>query len=266
MRYIILFTMLIASVSCTSRTTGELSQTQTLTILAAASLTESFSELGRQFEAQRPTIKLEFSFASSQQLAQQISQGAPADVFASASQKDMDTVVQAKRVAADGTQVFVKNRLVVIYPKNNPAGMEDLKQLAKTGLKLVLAGPEVPVGKYSLDFLDKASKDTAFGVTFKEAVLKNVVSYEENVKAVYTKVALGEADAGIVYWSDITPNGAGQVGSLEIPEALNVVAVYPIATITDSKHPELAKAFIELVLSPAGQQVMQKYHFIPASE
>ena len=100
----------------------------------------------------------------------------------------------------------------------------------------------------------------------KRQVLKNVVSYEENVKAVYTKVALGEADAGIVYLSDITPNGAGQIGSLEIPDALNVIAVYPIAAITDSKHPELAKAFIDLVLSATGQQVLQKYHFIPVAE
>ena len=122
------------------------------------------------------------------------------------------------------------------------------------------------MGQYSLDFLDKATKDPAFSATFKEEVLKNVVSYEENVKAVYTKVALGEADAGIVYLSDITPDGAGLIGSLEIPDALNVIAVYPIAAISDSIHPDLAKAFIDLVLSPAGQQVLQKYHFILAAE
>jgi molybdate transport system substrate-binding protein len=99
---------------------------------------------------------------------------------------------------------------------------------------------------------------------FNAAVLKNVVSFEENVKAVYTKIALGEADAGIVWISDITPDGAGQVGSLDIPEALNVIAAYPMAAISDSKHPDLAIAFIDLVLSPAGQQVLQKYHFISA--
>ena len=123
-RCIILFTLLIASVSCTQRTNGEPRQTQTLTILAAASLTGPFTELGRQFEAQHPSTKLEFSFAGSQQLAQQISQGAPADVFASASQKNMDTVVQAKRVAKESPRIFVKNRLVVIYPKDNYAEFE----------------------------------------------------------------------------------------------------------------------------------------------
>jgi molybdate transport system substrate-binding protein len=263
---ILVIVILIASASCNITFPSEPAQAQTLTVLAAASLTEPFSELGRQLEAQNPNTKVEFSFAGSQQLAQQLSQGAAADVFASASQKYMDAAVQANRVAKDNAQIFAKNRLVVIYPKNNSAGLEDLQHLAKPGLKLVFAAQGVPVGQYSLDFLDKASKDPAFGATFKDDVLKNVVSYEENVKAVLTKVALGEADAGIVYLSDITSEGAGQVGSLDIPDALNVIAAYPIAAITDNKHPDLAKAFIDLVLSPAGQQVLQKYHFLPASE
>jgi molybdate transport system substrate-binding protein len=266
MRTILLLTMLIACVSCSPRTTGEPAQTQTLTVLAAASLTGPFSELGRQLEAQYPYTKVEFNFAGSQQLAQQLSQGAPADVFASASQKNMEAVVQAKRVAKDAPQIFVKNRLVLIYPKKNSAGLAELKDLAKPGLKLVFAAQDVPVGQYSLDFLDKASKDPGFGAAYKAEVLKNIVSYEENVKAVYTKVALNEADAGIVYLSDISPDGAGQIGSLDIPDALNVIAGYPIAAITDSQHPDLAKAFIELVLSTSGQQVLQRYHFIPISE
>jgi molybdate transport system substrate-binding protein len=256
--------LLISFVSCDISSLSEPGQPQTIFVLAAASLTEPFSELGRQFEAQNPHTKVEFSFAGSQQLAQQLSQGAPGDVFASASQKYMNSVVQANRVAKDKAQIFAKNRLVVIYPKDNPAGLEDLQGLAKPGLKLILATKEVPVGEYSLDFLDKASNDPAFSPMFKAAVLKNVVSFEENVKAVYTKIALGEADAGFVYLSDITSDGAGQVGSLDIPEALNVIAAYPIAAISDSKHPDLAIAFIDLVMSPAGQQVLQKYHFMSA--
>ena len=266
MRFLILFTFLVASVSCTPQTTGEPIKTQTLTVLAAASLTEPFMELGRQFEAQNTDTKIEFSFAGSQQLAQQLSQGAPADVFASASQKYLDAVVLANRVTKASPQIFAKNRLVVIYPKDNFAGLQDLTDLAKPGLQLVFAAQDVPAGQYSLDFLEKASKDPAFTATYKEAVLQNVVSYEENVKAVYTKVALGEADAGIVYLSDITLQGAGQVGSLDIPDHLNTIAIYPIATITDSQHPDLAKAFIDLVLSPSGQQVLQRYHFLPVSE
>jgi molybdate transport system substrate-binding protein len=266
MRYIILFTFLITSVSCTPHSAGKPAQTQTLMVLAAASLTGPFSELGQLLEAQYPNSKVEFNFAGSQQLAQQLSQGAPADIFASASPKNMDSVIQAGRVAKNAPQVFVKNRLVLIYPRKNSAGVARLKDLAKPGLKLVFAAQGVPVGQYSLDFLDKASNDPEFGASFKEQVLKNVVSYEENVKAVYTKVALGEADAGIVYLSDITQDGAEQIGSLEIPAALNVIATYPIAAIADSNHPDLAKAFIDLVLSATGQQVLQKYHFIPVLE
>lgn len=236
---------------------------RTLTVLAAASLTEAFTELGEIFEAQNPGVTVAFSFAGSQQLAQQLDQGAPADVFASASKKYMDAAVTSGRVAQTAPKIFVTNRLVVIFPKDNPAGLMELKDLAKAGLKLDLADASVPVGQYSLDFLDKASQDEAFGFAFKDDVLKNVVSYENNVKAVVTKVALGEADAGIVYVSDITADVAQQVGRLDIPDALNTIANYPIAAISDSQYPDLAAAFISLVLSPEGQQVLAKYNFIP---
>lgn len=236
----------------------------TLTVLAAASLTEAFTELGETFEAQNPGVTVAFSFAGSQQLAQQLDQGAPADVFASASKKYMDAAVTSKRVVKYDAKTFVSNRLVVIFPKDNPAGLTELKDLAKAGLKLDLADASVPVGQYSLDFLDKASQDESFGSAFKNDVLKNVVSYENNVKAVVTKVALGEADAGIVYVSDITADVADQVGRLDIPDGLNTIATYPIAAISDSQHTELAAAFVSLVLSPEGQQVLAKYNFIPA--
>lgn len=235
----------------------------TLTVLAAASLTESFTELGKTFEAAHPGVTVAFSFAGSQDLAQQLDQGADADVFASASKKYMDAAIASNRVNADASKPFVKNRLVVIFPKDNPAGLTELKDLAKVGLKLDLADQSVPVGQYSLDFLDKATADPAFGSQFKDDVLKNVVSYETSVKAVVSKVSLGEADAGIVYVSDITTDAAEKVGRLDIPDALNTIATYPIAPISDSKNPELAQAFVDLILSPEGQAVLAKYNFIP---
>ncbi len=240
-------------------------QNQTLTVLAAASLTEPFGELGQQFEAKNSGVKVEFSFAGSQQLAQQLGQGAQADVFASASPKYMDAAVTASRVVSGTARTFVQNRLVVIYPQANPAGLKELKDLAKPGLKLVFAAKEVPVGQYALDFLDKAVKDPGFGPTFKDDVLKNVASYEDNVKAVLTKVSLGEADGGIVYSSDISGDAAGKVGKIAIPNALNVIATYPIAVIKDSKNPDLAEAFMDLVLSADGQGVLAQYGFIPAA-
>jgi molybdate transport system substrate-binding protein len=198
-------------------------------------------------------------------LAQQLAQGAPADVFASANQKYMDAAVEANLVNPDEARTFVTNRLVVIFPKDNPAGIQELQDLARPGILLDLADPSVPVGQYTVSFLDKAVEDAGFDPQFKNLVLNNVASYEDNVKAVVTKVSLGEADAGIVYVTDITPDAAGKVGRLAIPDTLNTIATYPIAPISDSKNPVLAQAFVTLVLSPEGQQVMAKYGFIPAA-
>lgn len=237
--------------------------TTTLNVFAAASLTAAFEEIGELFEASYPNATIVFNFAGSQQLAQQIIAGAPADVFASANQKQTDVVIQAGGIVAGSQQTFVRNRLVVIYPQDNPAGLRDLKDLAQPGLKLVFAAQEVPVGQYSLDFLDKAITDPAFGDSYKEDVLANVVSYEDNVKAVLTKVALGEADAGIVYTSDITGEDGAIVGRIDIPDALNVIATYPIALVKESEYMELAQAFIDLVLSQAGQDILAKHNFIP---
>lgn len=240
-------------------------QPVTLTVLAAASLTESFTELGRMFESQNPGVTVAFNFAGSQELAQQLEQGAPADVFASASQKYMDAAIQSGRVTPKASQIFVKNRLVLIFPADNPGALTELRDLANPGLKLDLAHESVPVGKYSLEFLDKATADPAFDPDFKDNVLKNVVSYETSVKAIVSKVSLGEADAGIVYASDITADLADKVGTLAIPAALNTIASYPIAPITDSSHADLARAFVDFILSPAGQQVLEKSNFIPVT-
>ncbi len=233
-----------------------------LTVFAAASLTEAFGEIGRQFEAANPGVKVIFNFAGSAQLAQQLSQGAPADVFASADMQNMEMVAEARRVSGDAQQVFVRNRLAVIYPKGNPGKIQTLQDLAKPGLRLVLAAKEVPVGKYALDFLGKASQEASFGKSYQENVLKNVASYEENVKAVFSKVALGEADAGIVYTSDIAKANRDKVGSLDIPDALNVIAEYAIAPLRDSANPDLARLFVAFVVSPDGQNILKENGFI----
>ncbi len=235
---------------------------KTLTVFAASSLTEAFTELGRQFEAANSNVTVVFNFGASNALAEQINQGGPADVFASANTKQMDAAIAGGRIAAGSPLIFARNRLVVILPADNPGGAAALADLARPGLKLVLAAAEVPVGQYALDFLDKAAQDPGFGVGFKDDVLANVVSYEENVRTVFTKVALGEADAGIVYASDITGEGAADVSVLDIPAALNTLATYPLAPLSDSAQAEVAQAFVALVLSPDGQAVMEAYGFI----
>lgn len=264
MFYALLVLILLAG--CVEPTQTPAAQLVTLTVMAAASLTDAFGEIGMQFEAEHPGVTVQFNFAGSQQLAQQVIEGAPADVFASANQKQMQVAVDAGKIAADAVMPFASNRLVVIYPKDNPAGLADLAGLAMTGLKLVLAAKEVPVGQYSLDFLDKVAADPAFGANYKDAVLANIVSYEENVKSVLTKVSLGEADGGIVYTSDISSVAAEQVGKIDIPDALNVIAVYPIAAINDSAASEMAQAFVEYVTSAEGRAVLAKYGFAPPTQ
>jgi molybdate transport system substrate-binding protein len=239
---------------------------KTLTVFAAASLKDAFTEVGKQFEAANTGVKVTFNFGGSQQLAQQLAQGAPADVFASANKKQLDVVVEAGRIVSGTARTFARNRLVVVLPKDNPAKLETLQDLARPDLKLVLAAKEVPVGQYALDFLDKAIKDPAFGQGFKKATLANVKSYEDNVKAVLTKVALGEADAGIVYASDITPDTRDKVTTIAIPNTLNTLAAYPIAMIKDAKQADLAQKFVAYVLSDAGQKILIANGFLPASQ
>ncbi len=236
-----------------------------LTVFAAASLSEAFTELGATYQAEHSNVTVSFNFAGSNQLAEQINLGAPVDVFASANKAQMQNAVDGGRIDADAAQVFAHNRLVVILPAGNPGGVAALQDLTQPGLRLVLAATEVPVGQYSLDFLDKASADAAFGAGYKDAVLANVVSYEENVRAVLTKVVLGEADAGIVYTSDVSGEAAGQVDRLDIPDEFNTIATYPIAPLNDSPQAEAAQAFVDFVLSAPGQEILGQHGFVPAA-
>jgi molybdate transport system substrate-binding protein len=231
---------------------------RTLTVFAAASLTGSFDEIGKAFEAANPGVTVKFNFAGSQVLSTQISQGAAADVFASANHTEMDKLVSTDLVAS-GYQDFVTNVLEVILPANNPANIATLADLAKPGLKLVLADKSVPAGAYSLTILGNMSKDPTFGADFSSKVPANVVSYETDVKQVVAKVQLGEADAGIVYITDAI--AAPTLKTIVIPTKFNVVAKYPIAALTNTPQPDLAAAFVAYVLSPDGQTIMKKWGF-----
>lgn len=250
---------LLALAACGSSGNG--SGTATLNVFAAASLQSAFTELGTDFQQTHVGVTVTFNFAGSQQLSQQINQGAPADVFASANNAQMQVAITGGSVTDGAQQTFVKNRLTVVTPKSNPANIQTLPDLAKPGLKIVLADKSVPVGQYALTFLKQASADPAFGAAYQANVLKNVVSYETDVKAVFAKVQLGEADAGIVYTSDVSTH-ANEVHEITIPDNLNVIASYPIAPIKHSAHATLANAFIALVLSAQGQAVLAKYGFI----
>ena len=234
----------------------------TLYVFAGASLTDAFTVLGHRLERQRPGLRVRFNFAGSQQLALQIEQGAAADVFASADEHWMSHVRDHHLLAGE-SEVFARNRLVVIVPRQNPAGIHRLQDLARDGVKLVLGAAAVPVGEYSRRALQKLARDPAFGREFSTRVLRNVVSEEENVKSVLAKVRLGEADAGVVYRSDLGPSVARLVRVFEIPEYANVLASYPISRLKSTKESEAGAAFVALVLSPEGQQVLQRSGLIP---
>jgi molybdate transport system substrate-binding protein len=240
-------------------TAGSIGPSGSLTVFAAASLTDAFGEMGEAFEAANPGVSVAFNFAGSAALRAQIEEGAPADVFASANTSHMDQLHDAGLAGAPA--VFAHNSLVVIAPNDNPGGIETLADLAKPGLKLVLAADAVPAGGYARDMLAKADGDPAFGAGFSEAVLANLVSNESNVKQVVTKVALGEADAGIVYGSDVTAAVAPDLQTIEVPAAVNVVADYPIAVLSESDHPEAAREFVDFVLSVEGQTILAKWGF-----
>jgi len=235
----------------------------TLTILAASSLTDAFAELGKIFEQQNPGTTVKTSLGASSELLAQIQQGAPADVFASAAEEEMNTAVKDGLVAGK-PEIFVKNREVIIVPKDNPANIKSLEDLSKPNIKLVLAAKDVPAADYAVEILGKANK--VYGPNFKQDVLSNVVSREADVRASVNRVVVGDADATFGYASDYTPDIREKVKVITIPPNLNIIATYPIATLKDAKEPGLAKKWVDLVTSKEGQRVLKKWKFEPAAQ
>lgn len=237
-----------------------------LVVFAAASLDEAFRAVGAAFEVAHPGTTVTFSFAGSQTLATQINEGADADVFASANATQMIALIGSGEVVSGTQRTFARNRLVVITPSDNPSNVTTLQDLAQPGLKLVLAQKSVPVGDYALQFLAKAAAMPDYTAAYSPTVLANVVSFEDDVNGVLTKVGMGEADGGIVYASDISRDGAAKVARIEIPDALNVIAAYPIAPLVRSGQPRLAQAFVDYVQSPDGQANLVAHGFLAAAD
>lgn len=220
----------------------------TVTVLAAASLTEAFEQLGGDFEAEHPAVDVEFSFAASSELVVQIQQGAPADVFASADESNMEKVVDSGDVTARPA-IFTRNRLAIAVEEDNPRDIRGLKDLDEPGLVVVLCAQQVPCGKFADEALAKA------GVSVTPA------SRAENVKAALTPVALGEADAAIVYVTDV--QASTDVEGVEIPDDQNVIAAYPIALLAEADNNQVARAFVRFVRSAEGQRVLRDLGFLP---
>ncbi len=249
-------TLVSAACSQTESTPTVTTQMGEVTVFAASSLTDAFGKMGTDIEG-RGDGKITFNFAGSQALATQLSQGARADVFASADSKNMDIAVTAGVVETGTQEQLLTNKLVVAV-ESTGSQVATLKDLAKPGAKVVLAADSVPVGNYSLQALDKLASAPDYGADFKDKVLANVVSREDNVRQVVAKVELGEADAGIVYVTDAT---GANVGMVRIPDEYNVIAHYYIAPVKGAPNPEGGQKFIEYALSDDGQKVLGEFGF-----
>ena len=234
----------------------------TLIILAASSLTDAFGELGNTFEEQNEGVQVKQTFGASSDLLAQIQHGAPADVFASAAEEEMDTAEKDGLVAGQ-PEVFVKNREVIMVPEDNPANINSLEDMASPNIKLVLAENDVPAADYAVEILGKANKE--YGPDFEQDVLSNVVSREADVRASVNRVVVGDADATFGYASDYTPDIRDKVKVIPIPPDLNIIATYPIVALKDAQDPELAKEWVDLVTSEEGQKVLEKWNFEPAA-
>ena len=218
-----------------------------LTVFAASSLTDAFTRAGEDVKARYPATNFVFNFGSSSTLATQIANGAPADVYASADQTNMQKIVDAG-LNAGVPSIFATNRLAIAVAPGNPKSVTSLADLARPGLVVVLAAPTVPAGKYAVDSLAKAG------------IRVTPVSQELDVRSVLNKVALGEADAGIVYVTDVLSAGT-RVSSVEIPEQQQVIARYPAAVVRGAKNPGLATVFVDFLVSDGGQRVLAGFGF-----
>ncbi|MGP5250966.1 molybdate ABC transporter substrate-binding protein [Brachybacterium alimentarium] len=240
---------LLVTVGASGCGTGDVdaAESSTLVVYAAASLQEPFEELGEQFEAAHEDVEVEFDFAGSSTLVEQIQQGAPADVFASADEPNMDTLVDAGLQAADPVP-FATNTLMIAVPTGNPAGVTDLASLTHDGVNLVVCAKAVPCGAAT------GRVEESAGVEFAP------VSEEQSVTDVLNKVTTGEADAGLVYVTDVKKAG-DEVEGIDFPESDSAVNTYPITAISDSAQQELGQEFVDLVTSESGQRVLDGYGF-----
>ena len=244
--------VLVAAIGARSRAPAQAAAgtgSGTVTVCAATSLTTAFQAVAHAFESNHPNVVVQLNFAGSSTLVQQIQQGAPADVFASADEANMQKLVEAGALAG-AAQQFSRNQLQIVVPAGNPKHITGLVDLTKPGLTIALCGPTVPCGQYAAEAFRKA------GVSVPPA------SQELDVKAVLSKVSLGEADAGIVYVTDVRAAGA-TVEGVEIPASANVIALYPIAVLKGAPHAAVAAAFVDFVLSADGQRMLASFGFLP---
>ncbi|MCC6446014.1 MAG: molybdate ABC transporter substrate-binding protein [Armatimonadetes bacterium] len=232
-----------------------------LTVFAAASLTDPLKEIKRLFEARHPGVEVVYNMAGSPELRAQIELDAPCDVFASADMKNMLSL-EAKNLLRGGYRIFARNKLCVIIPRENRAGIRSLKDLARPGVKIDGGVEGLPASRYMRQVVESAEKTGKYGSGFAAKVYKNTFFQEMNVKHIVAKIILNDFDAGFVYVTDVTPEVKKSVKVIHIPDSINVIAKYPIAVIKGAQSPGLAEDFIKLITSRQGQAIMKKNGFL----
>ncbi len=232
-----------------------------LEVFAASSLYDALTEAVDTFEVAWPGLRVHGHFAGSQQLVAQLGHGAYADVLITADGIQMERAVRDSLVRPGDVFLFAANRLCIIAPAGNPSGLRSWQDLGRPGITLIMAAAEVPAGRYSRAFLEKATE--AGGNEWARTVLRNIVSHETNARSIRTKVMLGEADAGLAYCSDTAGLTPEEIHTIQIPPALNIAATYPAAVLSHSFYPAEARAFIDFLLSPRGQSLLSRHGFSP---
>ena len=255
--FVAIFAALVLSMSA-----GFAQSPDELTVFTAASLTGAFGEIGEMYENETG-IHVAFNFDGSQALRTQLENGAYADLFASANMKQMNAVRESGLVNNSSVAIFTRNKLSLIVPKDNPANIRNLTDLARPGVKIVMGTKDVPVGDYALQIIAKLGNDSAYGPDYETEVMANVISQETSVSYVVTKVALGEADAGFAYVSDVTQDMISKIDKIVIPDYYNSIAEYPLGMLMESKYPAESQRFMDLVMSDEGRAVLEKYGFDP---
>ncbi|HWQ20538.1 MAG TPA: molybdate ABC transporter substrate-binding protein, partial [Methanotrichaceae archaeon] len=233
-------------------------QPKELTVFCAAGLKDAFTEIGQIYENESGAGVV-FNFDGVQVLRTQIENGAYADVLVSGSKKHTDALASEGYLNNSSISVFARNWQEVIVPRDNPGRVQNLSDLARPGVKIVMGTKDLPITEITMQILGKLATDPAYGPEYKERVLSNVISNETNINFIVSKVALGEADAAFVHKSEISPEYAEKVTVIEIPEKYNVRSDYSIGALKESKEPELAYGFINLVTSGRGRAVLEDH-------
>ncbi|HPT19807.1 MAG TPA: molybdate ABC transporter substrate-binding protein [Methanothrix sp.] len=252
--------ILLVLLACLSPAFAE--EKRVLTVFCGAGLTGALSEIGGLYE-NTTNMSIEFNFDGVPAMRAQIEQGAYADVLVSANLKHMDALKSEGFINNSTVEVFARNKVAIIVPNDNPANITGLKDLAVPGVKILMGTKDLPAGDYALQVLDRLAADPEFGQEYKESVLSNVVSQETTVNRIVSKIALGEADAGFAFISDVSPEMIGKVTRISVPDKYNVIGDFPVGVLSQSEYPEEAQAFLDLMMSSDGQAILEKYGFIP---